>query len=336
MSAVWRAVGDDDEKRERAVGTFLGYYEKSPSTQRTMKSALVSIVSLFPERPSDIATFPWELAADPTFYDETQYRAVSGYSSATASKLMSALRQLLRVLCRHGLVDADLLWSTLESARPVRGATNPPTRGLTTEELRLMLGACCHEPNEPLGARDAAVLALLASTGARRSEVAKVERSHLDLDEWTVQLRVKGQEWRTAVVHPAAQEYLQAWFQYSPTGKYIFCPVQKDALVVDGKGICDRTVARVVNKRRDQAGLDQRITTHSIRRWFVSSLLDSGADLLTVSRSVGHKNPATTQLYDKRDERELRRVVRALDLPTIEEAENQEAPTRAQGLNDGE
>lgn len=45
---------------------------------------------------------------------------------------MSALRQLLRAEARHELVDADLLWSTVEASVEVPRVEAPPSRSLPT------------------------------------------------------------------------------------------------------------------------------------------------------------------------------------------------------------
>lgn len=322
MSTLLRALDDNDDRRARAVAAYLNRFAASPATRRTMWSALRSIVGLFPERDADVATFPWELAADPVFYDEVQHRIVTTYAPATASKLMSALRQLLRVMSRYDLIDADLLWTTMETASPVPRIEAAPTRGLRTDELRSMLSACRRDPNPVIGARDAAVLAVMAATGARRTEIANIERERLDLNELVVDLEVKGGGWRTAALHPAAAEYLRIWMSYGANGNRIFCPVQKNRHVRSDQTIGGKAIWKIVSRRRDLAALDPRITPHSFRRWFVSSLLENGVDLLTVTRAVGHKSPSTTQRYDRREEAALRKVVLGLELPTVEEVDD--------------
>lgn len=321
MTATLRLVGDDDERRGQAVHAFLSRFEQEPNTQRTMHSALRTIVRLFPEHPANEFTFPWELASDPIFFDEVQRRVAARYMSATASKLMSVLRQLLKAMSRRGVIDAELLWSTLDGAPKVNGRESEPTRGLLTDELRSMLAACRRDPNVAVGCRDAAMLALMAATGARRSEVAAIERHKLELADNLVEFPVKGGGWRRAALHPAAIEYLELWLTYGVTGDHLFCHVQKNGLVLAEEGISDKAVWKRVTKRRDQAGMDPRITPHSFRRWFVTSLLEAGVDLLTVTRAVGHRHPSTTQRYDRREERVLRKVVLSLELPTIEEVD---------------
>lgn len=321
MTPGLRALDDGDDRRVRAVAAFLARFEQTPTTQRTMHSALRTIVRLFPERSADEFTFPWELTADPLLYDEVQRRVVASYRPATAAKVMSALRQLLKVMARHDIVDADLLWSTLEGAPVVSSHQQEPTRGLLTDELRSMLAACRRDTNAAIGCRDAALLAVMAATGARRTEIAAIEIRKLELADQWVAFPVKGGGWRRAALHPATVDYLHLWLSYGVTADPLFCRVQKNGLVLADQGITDRTVWKVVSKRRDQAGLDPAITPHSFRRWFVTSLLEAGVDLLTVTRAVGHKHPSTTQRYDRREEQALRNVVLGLDLPTIDEVD---------------
>lgn len=42
-------------------------------------------------------------------------------------------------------------------------------------------------------------------------------------------------------------------------------------------------------------------TPHSLRREFITSAYRSGADIVSIMRVVGHKNPQTTEKYIERD-----------------------------------
>jgi site-specific recombinase XerD len=49
----------------------------------------------------------------------------------------------------------------------------------------------------------------------------------------------------------------------------------------------------------DLAGVD-RFAAHDLRRTMITGLLAKGVDVLVVGRIVGHENPATTLIYDRR------------------------------------
>jgi integrase/recombinase XerD len=48
-----------------------------------------------------------------------------------------------------------------------------------------------------------------------------------------------------------------------------------------------------------QLGLGRGYSSHSMRATFITTALENGAKPEDVQRTVGHADPATTQLYDR-------------------------------------
>ena len=58
-----------------------------------------------------------------------------------------------------------------------------------------------------------------------------------------------------------------------------------------------------------------RAERYRLRRAFASSALAAGADLARVQRLAGHRNPATTERYDRRPEDALREAAALVHVP---------------------
>ena len=57
----------------------------------------------------------------------------------------------------------------------------------------------------------------------------------------------------------------------------------------------------------------QDITPHDLRRTYITRLLDQGADLNTVRQMAGHSDISTTVIYDKRDDKTMRKAADELN-----------------------
>ena len=142
--------------------------------------------------------FPWWLLR----YQHSEAirgRLAEAYAPATANKMLSAMKGVLKSCWRLGLMTADER-DRASDVEPVRGTRLPPGRSIPRGELRSFFEVCAAEANDPRmparGVRDAAMLALLYVGGLRRTELASLRLSDYDPEEWAVRVRGKGNKER--------------------------------------------------------------------------------------------------------------------------------------------
>lgn len=207
--------------------------------------------------------------------------------------------------------------SRVASVQDVRGEREIRGRHIQAADLRALLATCARDTTAA-GRRDAALFALAWSTGLRRSEIAGLNLDDLKEagGEWTLQVRGKGNKVRRAYLHGAAARCLRQWLNLRGLDPGpAFCPVRRGGKVAAPRGISEAALAAILDRRGLEAALAEPVTWHDFRRTFAGNLLDSGVDLATVQRLLGHSSPATTSNYDRRGEETRRRAVQKLDLP---------------------
>lgn len=255
-------------------------------------------------------------------------KLIEKYSAATANKMLSALRGVLKAAWRLGLMDADD-YTRAADIKSVSGSTLPAGRALTAGEIAALLEACASDPT-PAGARDAALIALLRAGGLRRAEICA-----LDLDDYTPadgQLIIKGKrnKERTAYVTNGAADALADWLTVRGTEPGpLFCPVNKGGRVILRR-MFPEAVFNMLQKRGEQAGVKD-LSPHDLRRTFVSDLLDAGADISTVQRLAGHASVNTTARYDRRGEEAKRKAVELLHVPYTRRKKSRTKPESQRG-----
>jgi site-specific recombinase XerD len=76
-------------------------------------------------------------------------------------------------------------------------------------------------------------------------------------------------------------------------------------------------VTCLLQDRATASGIASAFSPHDLRRTWISTLLDAGADLATVADLAGHANIATTAKYDRRGEAAKRKAAELLTVPFI-------------------
>lgn len=282
----------------------------APGSRRTMRQSLNAIALLITNGTQDAFTFEWQQLR----YQHTaaiRSALMEKYASATANKMLAAMKRTLKEARRMELMTAEdyaraVDIPSLKDQKLLKG------RALSAAEISTLINACISDPT-PTGLRDAAMLCCLR-VGLRRSEVVGLDLADFEPTVGAlVVLGGKGRKDRIVYLPHQANAHIISWVELrgDTPGPLLF-PVNKANRIVF-KRLSDQAVLTIMRSRAKKAGI-AHFTPHDFRRTFVSDMLDSGVDILTVQQLAGHADPSTTAKYDRRGENTKRKAIEVLSL----------------------
>jgi site-specific recombinase XerD len=227
-----------------------------------------------------------------------------GISRITQNYHLVALRAFLKYLARRNISSLPADKIELSSAK------RPQVSFLSKEEIDEIFKAC--SGNSDFDKRNQAIIELLYSTGLRVSELVSLNRDDINLVRGEFSIRGKGQKDRPVYLTERAKKSLQEYLK-TRTDNYkpLFIHYSGSKSELDEGNytrLTVRSVQRIVEKYARLAGINKKVTPHTLRHSFATDLLANGADLRSVQSMLGHANIATTQVYTHLTDPQLKKV----------------------------
>jgi len=159
-----------------------------------------------------------------------------------------------------------------------------PKRPFTADEVRALLSACCNP-------RDRAIVLILAATGARVSELLRMETDDIDWERGVLLIRGKGSKERWVALGGVAFEALrqQVNGQHGPIWRTAYGPAAGQPM----KRILVRDMLQALSRR---SGVTH-VGAHRFRITFANSFLSEGGDLGALQVLMGHSTITMTAHY---------------------------------------
>jgi integrase/recombinase XerD len=133
--------------------------------------------------------------------------------------------------------------------------------------------------------------------GLRVSEVTGLELADIDIEEGMLCARGKGSKERLV---PVGRQALAALAAYQARGRPALVGLRTESkLFVNrrGGGLSRQGLYKIVQGHARGAGLEDRMSPHTLRHSFATHLLAGGCDLRSLQEMLGHADLATTQVY---------------------------------------
>jgi integrase/recombinase XerD len=209
---------------------------------------------------------------------------------ATLQRKTACLRSFYRHLRREGLIEHD---PTADLRGPPKTRTLPKV--LTREQVTRLLAQ--PKGTEPLALRDRALLELMYACGLRISEARDLQLGELDLQEGMLRAHGKGSKQRLV---PVGRPAVRALAAYLARGRPALVGARAEShLFVNYRGgaLTRQGAYKIIQGHARGAGLQRRMSPHTLRHTFATHLLAGGCDLRSLQELLGHADLATTQIY---------------------------------------
>lgn len=197
-------------------------------------------------------------------------------SQNTKALLLAKLRAGIRVAMQRGLLTSD----------PFLGVKNFSNEDAEREYLTIdEIKTLTQYPCEYEGIRRAFLFSCL--TGLRISDVRRLRWGDVQQQGAFVRLTFKQKKTRGQEYLDINQQAVEMMGERKADGECVFTGIPRN----------QTTVNEVIKRWVLRAGIRKNITFHCARHTFAVMMLDIGTDIYTVSKLLGHRDLATTQIY---------------------------------------
>jgi integrase/recombinase XerD len=220
----------------------------------------------------------------------------------TINRRLSSISSYFQFLMEKGFLETN---PALGVRRP-KQVVITETNDLTDEEVERLFNTITTQAS-PL---HKAILVTFFTTGIRKSELINIKLSDLQEvnGEMTLKIRAKGGKQLLKYLLPECCDYIQEYLNDMKNQKREIEPndwLFQPSINPKNPGQTDRplvasSIDYIFKKYCKIAQINKNISPHSARATYIGSSLDGGADLLRVSRDVGHSSVKTTENYNKR------------------------------------
>jgi integrase/recombinase XerD len=226
-----------------------------------------------------------------------------GLSARSIARHVVTLRRFLVFLESEGLLKENPLPTIFLSPGPRK---LPQT--LSGDDVRKLLST--PDPAELLGARDQAMLELLYATGLRVSELVRLEVQQINFQGNYLIVKGKGSKVRAVPFGKWARDKLWSYLNQQRAGLLKGKTTPFIFTNRSGKPLTRQGFWKIIRRHALAAGIEKRVTPHTLRHSFATHLLEGGADLRSVQSMLGHSDISTTQIYTHVDGARLKKIHR--------------------------
>jgi integrase/recombinase XerD len=168
---------------------------------------------------------------------------------------------------------------------------------MTKDEVKKLIDSSDNEKSRLM-------ISFLYSTGVRVSELVNLKVEDLNFNDNTGWVRKgKGSKDRLFKVSENLAGEIKKYLE-GREHKYVF---SKEA------PLTTRNIQKIIKFTAKRAGLNKKITPHTLRHSFATHLLENGTDIRMIQTLLGHSSLNTTQVYTHISSEQIKKIANPFD-----------------------
>lgn len=218
-----------------------------------------------------------------------QFLADRGNVAVSRGRKLATLKSFFKHLLAEGKIKSD---PTVQVKMPKTQQKEPSY--LTEQEYKRLLRTVKKNATKYFKARDTAIITLFLGMGLRLSELVELNIGDVNFDDGSIKVTRKGNNER---ILPANDEVMITLQRYLKTRKDTTAQ-QPLFLSKRNQRIGNGSVWHLVKKYMRQAQIEKdKLSPHTLRHTFATTLLKQGENILTIKELLSHHNLRTTERY---------------------------------------
>ncbi len=242
---------------------------------------------------------PPDRVGENDLFEFVQTLSKTGVQKTTLNRTISGIKTFYKYLVLENYIEQNPAELLETSAVPRKFPD-----ALSHDEVMKLINAVDLSANN--GTRNRAILETLYGCGVRVTELVTLKISNLRLDQGYIIITGKGNKQRLVPIGKEASKWIKFYLEERNHTKVN--DSARDILFLNnrGNGLSREMIFLMVRKTAAAAGLQKKISPHTLRHSFATELLKNGADLRAIQDMLGHESITTTEIYFELDSSHLK------------------------------
>lgn len=229
-----------------------------------------------------------------------KYLYDNNISKSSISRKLSSLRSFYDYLVKKEIIDINY-FKMIKNPRK----ENSLPKYVKEEDIDKMFQI--PDIRTWIGKRNILIIRMLYATGVRVSELVNIKIDDINRSDRTIRILGKGSKERIVVFGNNTREAL---LDYINNGRWKIDVHDSEYLFLnkDGNKLSTRYVRKIIDDIIIKASINMHVSPHMLRHTFATSMLNNGADLVSVKDLLGHESLNTTSIYTHVSDDKIREI----------------------------